>query len=182
MHPEPRPPALPYDTSELAQGRGDDAVAQLVVGRSSDARFSDGMALSVDCRDELAFVPDGYFDERAQQLPMLAPTIRLQTWIESCRIWNAGQGDPSVDEPVVGPVPELILVGELDPVHPPSAARSIRDAGSPTPRWSRCQACHGALSRDPCPMGMLAALLGAPDSPVDTSCVAEMPGPAWVVP
>jgi pimeloyl-ACP methyl ester carboxylesterase len=173
-------PLLPFYISELAQGRQFDTVARLIIDRTGADGISDGMALSVNCREELAFLPDGHFQAQAALLPMLAPVLELQAADDWCPIWDVGTADPAIDEPVVSDIPALVLVGEFDPVHPESAARSIARGLSNSTLVVVPGLGHGTLFEADCPRQILSSFLSDPSNVVDDSCVADMTPVVWV--
>jgi pimeloyl-ACP methyl ester carboxylesterase len=175
-------PLLPYYINELANGRAFDVVAQLIVERASSTTFSDGMALSVNCREEVPFLPADFPDEQRAEYPALAPGIGAERWQDECRIWDVAAADHTIDSPVESDVPALIFSGEFDPIHPPSDAHRIADEGLSHATVVEVPGLgHGVLLRDPCPDGVMAAFLADPSAPVDASCVADMPEPDWLV-
>jgi pimeloyl-ACP methyl ester carboxylesterase len=180
MYETPLIPLLPFYISELAQGRQFDTVARLIIDRTGADGISDGMALSVNCREELAFLPDGHFEAQAALLPMFAPVLELQAADDWCPIWDVGSADPTIDEPVVSDIPALVLVGEFDPVHPESAARSIARGLSNSTVVVVPGLGHGTVFEADCPRQILASFLSDPSDAVDESCVAEMTPVVWV--
>jgi len=175
-------PLLPFYIDELAHGRAFDQVAQLVVERSAPGGdFSAGMALSVNCQEEVAFLPPGFFEQQATQYPLLAPAISLDRNVHDCELWDVGQADASIDEPVTSDIPALVLVGELDPVHPRSSAESIASGLSRSTLVELPGLGHGTINVHACPTSLVAPFLDDPTAPVDTGCVAELAPPAWLL-
>jgi pimeloyl-ACP methyl ester carboxylesterase len=174
-------PVLPYYISELAAGRQFDSVAGLILERSGDEGFSDGEALSVNCREEIAFLPSDHFETLAEEYPLLAPVVTLQTPEVGCEVWDVGAADRVIDTPVVSDVPTLLLVGEFDPVHPEAAARSIAEGLSASTVVVIPGVGHGTAFAGECPGSLIAAFLAEPEAPLDTSCAGAMPPVAWLV-
>jgi pimeloyl-ACP methyl ester carboxylesterase len=181
LYETPLIPLLPYYLHEVANGRQRSVVAQLVAERSGPSMgYSDGMGLTVSCREEIAFLPVDHFDDQAEDLPLFAPAIRTEEWAETCKVWDAGRADDVIDEAVESDVPALILVGELDPVHPREAAESIAE-GLPNATVVVVPGIgHGTIWTGPCPHALMAAFLAAPGEPVDTGCVDDLPPIRWL--
>jgi pimeloyl-ACP methyl ester carboxylesterase len=176
-------PLLPYFIEELAAGRGVEEVAALIVGeRDLPGEFSTGMGLSVECQDEVAFLPAGLFDRQARELPLLAEVVLDEQRLDECAAWDVGRGDPSVEEPVTSAVPALVLVGEYDPVHPRSMSDAIA-AGLPQSTLVELPGVgHGTVRSSDCATAIMRAFLADPTAAVDVSCVDAMGPPAWLVP
>jgi pimeloyl-ACP methyl ester carboxylesterase len=176
-------PVLPFYIDELANGREYETVAQLVVAPTGPSTgFSLGMFLSVNCQEEVAFLPDGYFREQAAQYPHLAAVITTNRIVEECAIWDVGQADQIIDQPVQSDIPALLLVGQYDPVHPRSSAEAIA-SGLPNSTVVEIPGLgHGTVGVHPCPTSLLAAFVADPAAPVDVACVAAMPAPEWLLP
>ena len=175
-------PLLPFFISELAAGRGYEQVAQLIADRSIAPRFSEGMSLSVECQEEVAFLPDGFFGAQAAQLPLLAPAISVDRSVDGCRIWDVGRADPSIESPVISDVPTLLLVGQYDPVHPRPSSEEIASGLSNSTLVEFPGLGHGTFGASPCPDSVMSAFLHDPAAPVDATCAIAMPPPAWVLP
>jgi pimeloyl-ACP methyl ester carboxylesterase len=174
-------PLLPLFISELAAGSGYAEVGQLIVERSTARRFSQGMAFSVNCQEEIAFLPGGFFEHQAAQFPTLAPVILTNRAIDACRIWGLGRADPSIDEPVHSDIPALVLVGQYDPVNPRTSSEQVAAGLSRSTLIEFPGLGHRTVTAHPCPASLIAPFLDDPTAPVDTSCVDEMPAPAWLL-
>jgi pimeloyl-ACP methyl ester carboxylesterase len=176
-------PLLPQLIGELAAGRGVEEVAALIVGeRDLPGEFSTGMGLSVECQDEVAFLPADVFERQARELPLLAEVILDEQRLDECAIWDLGRGNPSVEEPVTSDVPALVLVGEYDPVHPRAMSEAIAAGLSHSTLVELPGVGHGAVRASDCATTMMRAFLEDPAAPVDVSCIDAMGGPAWLVP
>ena len=153
----------------------------LAGGATADV-FSLGEQLSVNCREEVAFLDRLTFVEQAEELPRYRDVILQPGDTELCDVWDVGKADASVDEPVESDVPALLLVGELDPVHPRSSSEAIAEHLPNSHVFELPGLGHGVAKAHPCPTAMVREFLLDPSSTPDDSCVAEMPGPMWVLP
>lgn len=175
-------PLLPFYISELSAGRRLEEIAQLMLDRVRPQRFSQGMSWSVNCQEEVAFLADDHFERQAEQFPELSAAILADRTVDECAVWDVGRADPSIEHPVVSDIPALILVGEYDPVHPLSSSEAIAGGLSRATLVELPGLGHGTLDAHPCAADLVVGFLADPAAPVDTSCVAAMPPPAWVVP
>ena len=176
-------PVLPLYLSRLADGDAYADVAGLIVGdRSPPGEFSHGMALSVNCQEEVAYLSAGFFDEQAAELPELASVITEPTILDDCAVWDVGRADASIDEAVESDVPALVLVGQFDPVHPRSSSEAIV-AGLPNATLHELPGLgHGTVRAHECPRLMARAFLVDPTTSPDDGCIGTMPAPAWALP
>jgi pimeloyl-ACP methyl ester carboxylesterase len=177
-------PLLPFFITELANGRGYDVVAQLIVERTLPSpAYSDGMAMTVNCREEISFLEPDHFEEQAEELPLLAAAISTEAGLfDGCELWDVGEADHSFDEPVASGVPALILVGEFDPVHPASDARAIAD-GLPNATVVELPGLgHGTLFTSECAATLAAVFLQDPAAPIGTACVDAVGDVEWLLP
>jgi pimeloyl-ACP methyl ester carboxylesterase len=177
-------PLIPLVLTGLAQGEGAEVVAQTIVDAivADQASFSAGMALSVNCREEVAFLSPDTFERLAAQAPVLAGAILGSAPFAGCADWDAGAADASVEAPVVSEVPALVLVGQYDPVHPRASSEAIVDGLSHATLVEIPGLGHGTVGVDPCPTSLVRLFLDEPGAPVDTGCVAGMGGPVWALP
>lgn len=174
----PRYNALLYDGEAYAE------VSGLIAGGSTpESRFSDGMRMSVQCQEEIAFLDADHFERLAAGLrPELQSVAGDPEWFDECDVWDVGQADPSINEPVDSDVPALLLVGEYDPVHPLAASQEAAEGLSAAQVFEVPGLGHGTVRVHDCPRGMARAFLAEPTAPVDDECVGEMPPVAWLVP
>ncbi len=172
-------PYLPLFLSGFAAGEGFEQAAALIADGSIPRRFSQGMELSVDCQEEIAFLPAGFFAAQAAEYPQLAPAILADRSVETCALWDVGRADASIEAPVTSDLPALLLVGEYDPVHPRGSSEQIASGLSHATLVELPGLGHGTLGVQPCPTSLVVAFLADPAAPVDTGCAAAMPPPAW---
>jgi hypothetical protein len=158
----------------------------LAVTASSNAqyivRIQNGYFFGVTCSEDLPFI-------REEEIPAaVAGTFlgdfRIRRQQAACAGWPAAKIPPSFLAPVTSDVPALIIAGERDPATPPSdgkeAARTLRhskyvlipDAGHGREGF-KGQECITALQVRTIEDGSVDRL--------DTSCVAKMERPAFVL-
>jgi hypothetical protein len=140
------------------------------------------MSLSVECQEEVAFLPPDIFERQARQLPDLARAIAASQPFDECEEWDVAAADPSIDAPVDSDIPALLLVGEYDPVHPRESAEAIVGHLSNATLVELPGLGHGTVGIRLCPTSLMASFIDGPTAPVDTTCVDRMGPPDWFVP
>jgi pimeloyl-ACP methyl ester carboxylesterase len=149
-------------------------------GLTSD--ISDGYFLSVTCAEDLPFIRDGEIP--AAVAGTFLGDFRIRNQRAACAGWPAAKVPESFLAPVVSDVPSLVIAGELDPATPPEdgaeAARTLRHS-----RYVLVPgAGHGleGLTGQECVNALWIKTIedGSVDR-LDTSCVAKMERPAFVL-
>ncbi|HEY4592742.1 MAG TPA: alpha/beta hydrolase, partial [Thermoanaerobaculia bacterium] len=149
-------------------------------GLTSD--INQGYFLSVTCAEDLPFIRDGEIP--AAVAGTFLGDFRIRNQRAACAGWPAAKVPESFRKPVVSDVPSLVIAGELDPATPPEdgaeAARTLRH--------SRYVLVPGAghnldgLTGQECVNTLWIKTIedGSVDR-LDTSCVAKMERPAFVL-
>ncbi|MGK9164718.1 alpha/beta hydrolase [Inquilinus limosus] len=186
----------PTVTVERPDGNGE-AALMFTGGLLSEVVFND-----LYSRDDAATLPaliagidadhDEAYEEAARQwlAGLLDPTIANGAYDlaeclapeagdlrdapgSTCPAWPAGPADDLAAQPVDSDIPALVLAGSLDPVTPPTWARS---AAAHLPNGfliERPDQGHGLIGSDPCAETLAGKFLDAPDrQPVD-ACQIE---------
>lgn len=142
---------------------------------------ADAMGLTFDCADNA-----GLAGVDAADAALLAePDNRMSTAITmsyapTCAEWDVHPTSERFNDPVVSPIPALVLAGSFDPITPPAGTEAV--AG----RLERATFAlfpangHGVTGRGECQTTMMQAFLADPMAPVDTGCLAGLIGPAWI--
>jgi len=174
-------PAIPSLIDGIESGALAEIVATEIANRTvTDASFfSLGVNLSSNCREEIAFLPKGFFQKQARRMPDYQAVILDDTVQEQCRVWKAGKADASFDKPVKSRLPALLLVGALDPVHPRSSSDAIAKGLANSTVVELPGLGHGTEFAHDCPRSILRAFVADPDVPVDTTCVDAMTPPQF---
>lgn len=145
--------------------------------------FSDGMHYSVMCHDE---VPFESADRMTANLPTAPGYARLETLtgepnlFEACEAWAAGAAPGVEDEPVASQVPTLLLSGAFDPVTPPDFAKAVAGHLDESYLVEFPTGGH-AITKTECGTAVVVDFLLDPRRAPNSSCVAVMTPPAWVV-
>lgn len=140
---------------------------------------SEGMQTLINCADEAPFLTEANLAAlnegvRQEIADVFTNSVRYQ-FIEQCANWPHVKLDPAHYEGVVSDVPTLIVNGTFDQVtaleNAELAASTLTNATLiPFPGYG-----HWPLGRgNRCAIGIYAAFLKAPGTPVDAACVARI--------
>jgi pimeloyl-ACP methyl ester carboxylesterase len=166
-------PLLPSILDALANG--DTGVVPELIRRgvSFATAGSDGMSVSVNCADNAGL--DQSLDEQAVADP--GRTALLVTDV-LCSEWPVEPTSAAFNEPVISDIPALVLAGLYDPVTPPAGTEAVAGhlSNATFGLWSNQG--HG-VTGEPCAITVELAFLDDPTAPVDLSCLAGVPGPAF---
>ncbi|CAN5480338.1 alpha/beta fold hydrolase [soil metagenome] len=173
------PGTVPAALSSAIEGDPEEALAQLQQSAIAGAAvptsgFSEGLRLSVDCREEVPFTradPEG----QAEGLGPVGRSVAgdVADVLRACNMWDVGQAGDEVRQPVSGPVATLVLTGEFDPLSPPAwgaaAAAQLDDATVVQVGGAG----HRVHDVDDCTIELVAAFLDDPREEVDGTCAAD---------
>ncbi len=180
-------PVLPQLVDELERGETTTLVLLATNNLANGAFFSYGMNLSVQCNEEVPFTDESEVAAAATAEPRLeeffatASNIGVPVY-DMCDLWQAGTGAPVENEPVTSDLPTLVMSGEYDPITPPAWGERASATLSNATYVEFPGVGHGASLSGDCPLSVATAFFDDPAAPVDTSCIAEMGGPSFVVP
>jgi pimeloyl-ACP methyl ester carboxylesterase len=166
-------PLLPSILDGLANGETGVVPELIRRGVGFATSFADAMQIAVNCADNAGL--DQSVDEQAVADP--GRTALLVTDIV-CSEWPVEPTSDTFNEAVVSDIPALVLAGLYDPVTPPAGTEAV--AGHLTNAtfglWPNQG--HGATG-EPCATTVELAFLADPTAPVDLSCLAGVPRPAF---
>ena len=134
------------------------------------------MNASVNCSDRAAFPGDVLATVAAR--PEYGALLTGSK--PNCARWGVAPAPPGFNDPVTTDVPTLVLADEYDPITPPADSRATADALPDATFVEFPGLGHGAVFSTLCPEAVYKSFLTDPSAP-DTSCVASMGPPAWVV-
>jgi pimeloyl-ACP methyl ester carboxylesterase len=146
---------------------------------------SGGMFNSVECYEEVPFNSLDRVFELAESIPpQIADALLLgvEGQFASCETWGVPAAPAFENDPVVSDIPTLVVSGEYDPITPPSwgdaAARYLsRSTHLVFPAMG-----HGsAVDVYDCPTSITLAFLRNPTQSLDTSCIADMGAPDFLI-
>ncbi len=144
--------------------------------------ISDGMYYAVQCREEVPFSSLPQAEAAAQAEPGLRYALETESVFAICRDWGSSQPDPKENQPVQSAIPTLVLAGEYDPITPPAWGRLVAQDLANGYFFEFPAVGHGASVSDFCPLEMTLAFLENPTVAPDSSCIAQMPPPDFVLP
>ena len=171
---------LPEMITRAAHGRyglTSQIASQVVL---SGIELSTGMFLSVECSDDAHFITDHDIDVAAQTLSAAVRADFAATEhreLRDCQIWNVQSVAPEEKAPVVSSIPTMLMVGEYDPITPPSYAAEVAKTLSHSYLFVYPGLGHGTRYTAVCPYGMAGAFFDDPTQKPDDSCIADMPEP-----
>jgi pimeloyl-ACP methyl ester carboxylesterase len=151
----------------------------------ADIEDSEGFYYSVECREELPFLDlDTALDniERRPRDLFYNTEYTLYQAFDDCANWDVEPADALENEPVRSAIPTLIAAGVFDPITPVIWAERAAEHLSNSTLIVVPNGGHGVIDSDRCPSGIAHRFLDNPTRrDLDTSCIAEMDAPDWVV-
>ncbi len=187
-------PYLPGVISEVANGNYaalDDLESGATVEAGSrqspdeDVSDSEGMNLSVECQEEVAFLDEAtaLANVPAQPASLHDNSINaIQGTFSDCQIWGVQAADEIETQPVVSDIPTLVAAGEFDPITPAKWAESAASHLSSSFFFLFPGGGHGVIDMNECSQGIMQAFLDDPTQQPDASCIADIGEPQWVLP
>jgi pimeloyl-ACP methyl ester carboxylesterase len=173
-------PALPSVIAAL--DGGDTSIIPVLIAETVPRirGQADAMTLTFDCADNAGVAGADAADEALLDEPdnRLSTSITM-SYAPACVEWDVPPTPGRFNDPVVSPIPALVLAGSFDPITPPAgteavAARLERATFALFPANG-----HGVTGNGECQTTMMQAFLADPVAAVDTSCVAGLIGPVW---
>jgi pimeloyl-ACP methyl ester carboxylesterase len=142
----------------------------------ADPDFSEGLQLSMECREEFPFNPK----DQMRAGPAAAPfegfgLPRLELAI--CPLWGAGTADAIETAPVTSPIPTLVLAGLYDPITPPAWARAAMAGLAHGFLVEFPGIGHAVIDNDSCADDVVGDFLAKPDERPDPSCLRRLGPP-----
>ena len=138
-------------------------------------------AASVLCSDDATVLQQGDVDTLLAQHP--DDTTLLLIYAFPCKDLGVAPAPKGFNDPVRSDLPTLVLGDEYDPITPPEQSKHASETLSHSTFVEFPGLGHGAVfARPECPEIIFRAFLADPTAKVDTSCVAGMGPPKWVVP
>jgi pimeloyl-ACP methyl ester carboxylesterase len=109
------------------------------------------------------------------------PSMNEPSLAAVCDAWHSARADTAVlRRPVTADVPALVAAGEFDPITPPGLGRHVA-AALPRSQYVEFRGMgHGTLPFSRCGETLVVQFLEVPDRPLETSCLDERPGVAFL--
>ncbi len=154
-------------------------------GQDEDVTDSEGMNLSVECQEEVAFLDEAVAlnNVPAQPVGLYQNSIAtIRSAFTDCRIWNVTSADPIEELPVVSNIPTLVTAGEFDPITPAIWAESAASYLANSFYFLFPAAGHGVVDLSWCSQKIMKAFLDNPTQEPDGSCIDETAVLEWILP
>ncbi len=148
--------------------------------------FSAGMQFSVQCHEENLFTNAEAVADAAATRPELASIFKYspnigENAIAICDVWGAGAADPTENDPISSHIPTLVLAGEYDPITPPAWGQQVSEHLENAYFYEFPGYGHGVSLTEGCGVTIVESFLADPAREPDTSCLAELNGPAFTI-
>jgi len=174
---------LPRLIHEAANGNDDrlKAAASTYFSSLLDETISDGMGLSVTCREEYPFEQGAPIAAAIKANPRFARLTETDSTLAACPIWGVGRSPAIEALPVTSDVPAMLLSGDYDVVTPPAWAASAAGHLAHGHLVTFPGIGHGILASDQCADAVVAAFLKAPRDEPKAACLARLAGPQFKI-
>jgi pimeloyl-ACP methyl ester carboxylesterase len=175
-------PLLPKAITDLKNGDST-LLSQTYATLVYDPNFSQAMYYAVECGEDAAFTSLQETTTDAQGLPTEVQPVAdesFQTIFDICKFWNAPAVPTDQKQPVASDIPTLFLVGEYDPITPPSNDQLAKQTLTHSYLYQFPGTGHGVIYTNDCPDGIMNAFLDNPKQAPDTSCIANMTEPLFL--
>jgi pimeloyl-ACP methyl ester carboxylesterase len=141
--------------------------------------INNGAYLAVECYERAPFDSTADLANQATRWPNVARAANVETLFQACALWPAKSTQNWTTPAGVAP-PVLVVGGEWDPVTPAAQARATAERlGAKAQLLITPKAAHAATMYDRCTEGIVTRFLNAPDTKVDTGCVASRRDPVF---
>lgn len=175
-------PLLPRAIYDAARKGEFDLWVRLIMNNVSQSDyFSYGVMYSARCYDEILFETREDMVRADEAFPHQQDVFDMASFWDICDAWGVGSAPPVENQPVRSAIPALILAGTYDPATPPEdgkeAAATLRNSFFLEFPASG----HGVVLDGGCPLSITFAFLNNPQRKPDTTCMAQLEGPAFDV-
>jgi pimeloyl-ACP methyl ester carboxylesterase len=147
--------------------------------------FGYGLTYGVFCSEWIPFEPQSEilakgllaFPSYPDTVLAQAPQLPFET--EDCAIWNVPKAPASIKDVTSSNIPTLVTAGSFDPKTSPMWAKYAATTLSNSTTIVVPGIGHWVLPQSTCAQSVLASFLANPNTPPDTSCVAELTPPPF---
>ncbi len=145
-----------------------------------------GMHLAVQCNEEAPFASLPGVEASLAASPILGRYFNSEPntgdmIVSVCQSWTATMPAPQENAPVISDIPTLVISGQYDPITPPLWGRMVADALAHSYFYELPGMGHGASAGHPCPLAMMIDFLDDPQAAPDSTCVAAMETPDFLI-
>jgi len=148
-----------------------------------DDTFSYGMFYSDECNEDWSFLTQNDINNATQGVTsQIQPALKssLQQEYDSCRLWNVQKAPVIQKQPVVSPIPTLVLTDEYDPITPPVNGKLAAQTLKNSYYFLFPGLGHGAEYSSPCVNSIISAFDDTPTQQPSDACIASMGEPNFV--
>lgn len=178
---------IPAYVHALASGDREQMTQPILDGLDSESStlFIDvGMHYSVQCGEEVAYLPANGFDDLSERHPRLADYVNASFELGDdlfmlCENWSRPPLNPAENAPVVSDIPALVLAGEYDPITPPRWAQQAAETLSNHVYYEASGIGHGVIRSSDCFMSLAVAFIDAPGE-LSSSCAGAANPPDFM--
>ncbi len=154
-------------------------ISQLLslLAQSGTGGVSLGMQIAVQCNEDVTFaqpidfVAARHSHQRVRSLAF-SPLFN-EAILEICSAWRLTSPNPAENRPVRSDVPALLISGTLDPITPPSYARSAAATLSRSTLITYPRGGHTPSVTSPCLLNTIASFLNNPAQRPTAGCIAQ---------
>lgn len=173
-------PFIPFFIGQVAQGNVDLLGEVAQDGISFLVGPAEGQAASVECADRQRIVDQNQVRRQIDAHPDYGLIAAARPLPHICPEWSVPSTPAAFNRIAPTDVPTLVFGDEYDPVTPPDNSRRAAEALGPAATFVLFPGLgHGATGAAPCPLAIFRSFVTNPAEPLDTSCVASMPPPAF---
>jgi pimeloyl-ACP methyl ester carboxylesterase len=179
-------PVIPRAIYEARDGQYDAVSQDLSYTLETMRYLSEAMYQAVECAEEAPFTtPDAVRAGAVGVRPEIADyfAYEAQSFLDQCRtVWKVAPEPARANEPVRSAIPTLMLVGEFDPITPPSMAEAAREFLSASSLHVFPGVGHGVMGSRYCADTIVLDFLADPRPNPATTCLNALPKVAFVPP
>lgn len=141
-----------------------------------------GVMFAVNCQEDLPAAGNAPTTSELEAREILGGFARSSAQRDICAAWDLAAQGPARSEPVESDIPALVMAGSFDPVTPPAWSRATAEHLTAGQYVEFAGHGHNVTEANPCAANLIAAFLDEPRAELDTNCLADTPGPSFVVP
>ncbi len=150
-----------------------------------DDTLNTGVYYAVQCGEDAPFTVGSVVNAAIHRLPAAlwsSQLVNIDSDLAVCSFWGAPRVPAAQKQPVVSAIPTLVLAGQYDPITPPANGALAARTLSHSYFFEYPGLGHGVYLNAACPYIMTTFFLNNPLKRPDSSCIASMKGPAFVLP
>ena len=143
-------------------------------------RMRRGLNLSIQCNEAVGRTTQAMLDADRAAHPELDIWRGSENRLAHCNAWHQHRAGDDFSEPVSSEVPTLLFAGEVDPISPPSFARLANETLVNGLVVEIPGEGHSVAPTSECATDIILRFIADPSSPLDTTCLSELPEPRYI--